>query len=174
MAETVKLTKGDRNLVKQIIELGGKDILKCLQCGKCTAACPSASVDAAYRFRKLTHMAELGLRERVIEDPYPWGCTLCNRCTEFCPKKVNTASLILALRRFQATELAIPMLTLDGLMGIMKTGHGIISEEGKKLRTRLGLPEDPPSAMTDPKALEEVKKILTRTRLVEMGLISGE
>jgi heterodisulfide reductase subunit C len=171
MSQTIDLTKGDKTLIKEIIELGGDSILKCYECNECTALCPPRSIDNMYRFIRLIRMVKFGLRERLIDDPAPWGCTLCNRCTELCPRKVNPSHIILAIRRFQAKELAIPMSSLEGLVNILKTGHGVISDAGKYLRKKVGLVEEPASAIKDPKALEEVRTILSRTKLAELGLV---
>lgn len=171
MLQTIDLTKGDKTLIKEIIELGGEGILKCYECNECTALCPPRSIDSVYRYIRLIRIVKLGLREKLIDDPAPWGCTLCNRCTELCPRKVNPSHIILAIRRFQAKELAIPMSSLEGLVNILRTGHGVISDAGKQLRKKVGLAEEPTSAIQDPKALEEVKILLSHTRLLELGLV---
>ena len=172
MIQTINVTKGDKNLIKEITELGGGDITKCIQCGKCTALCPPASVDMAYRYTKLIRMIEFGLRERLIDDPTPWGCTLCNRCFELCPRQANPSHAILAIRRLQASELALPMSSAEGVMSLVKTGHGVISEEyGRNLRKQVGLPEEPPSVIRCEQAREEIRTILAHSKVAELGLI---
>ena len=171
MTQTINVTKGDKNLIKEITELGGGDITKCIQCGKCTALCPPASVDMAYRYIKLIRMIELGLREQLIEDPTPWGCTLCNRCFELCPRQANPSHTILAIRRLQASELALPMSSIEGVMSLVKTGHGVFSEHGRELRKQVGLPEEPPSAIRSEQAREEIRTILSNSKLADLGLI---
>ena len=161
-----------RALIEEITELGGGDGLKkCLACGQCMSLCPPRTVDDAYRFTRFIRMIKLGLRERLIDDSSPWECTFCNRCTEFCPKKANPFFTIVAIRRLQAKELAVPMSSFEGVMSLLRSGHGVISEGGKELRMKVGLPENPPSAIQYPEALEEIKTILIHTKLVDMGIL---
>lgn len=174
MKQTMSVRKWDKNLVNEIKGLGGEDITKCIQCGKCTALCPPASVDVAYLYRKLFLMIQLGLREQVIDNPTPWGCTLCSRCTELCPRGANPSHLILAIRRLQAKELSLPMSSVEGVMSLVKTGHGVISEYGRKLRRQVGLPEEPPSAIKSKQALEEIRTILAHSKVADLGLIQDQ
>lgn len=159
-------------LIEEIIELGGGDgITKCFTCGQCVSLCPPRSVDPAYSFTKFIRSIKLGLRETLLDDISPWECTSCNRCTELCPKNATPFLTIVAIRRFQSKELAFPMSSLDGVMNMLRTGHGVISEHGKALRMKVGLSENPPSAIQDTKALEEIKTILSHTKLVDMGIV---
>ena len=63
------------------------------------------------------------------------------------------------------------MSSLEGVMSLLKTGHGVISGKGKELRTKVGLRENPPSAIQNAEALEEIKTILSHTQLVDMGIV---
>ncbi len=171
MSEIIDLTKGDKTLVNEIIGLVGDGILKCFECNKCSALCPPRSMGNMYRYMKLIRMIKLGLRDKLMEDPSPWGCTLCNRCTEWCPKKADPSLIIVAIRLIQAKELAVPMSTIEGLMSLIKSGHGVFNEKGEELREKVGLPKNPPSAIQNPIALEELKTILSKTKLVDMGIL---
>ena len=171
MIETI--SREDSNaLIEEIVELGAGDgIKKCFTCGQCVSLCPPRAVDHNYNFTKFIRMIKHGLRETLLDDPTPWLCTSCNRCTEFCPKQATPFLTIVAIRRFQSKELAFPMSTLDGVMNLLRTGHGVISEHGKELRKKVGLPENPPSAIGNPKALEEIDTMLKHTILVDMGVV---
>ena len=159
-------------LIEEIIELGGGDgIKKCFTCGQCISLCPPRAVDPEFRFTKFIRTIKLGLRERLLDDVSPWLCTSCNRCTEFCPKQATPFLTIVAIRRLQSSELAFPMSSLEGVMNLLRSGHGVISEHGKELRMKVGLPENPPSAIQNPKALEEINTILSHTKLVDMGVL---
>ena len=171
MIELVKREQAQA-LIEEITELGGGDGLKkCLACGQCVAFCAPRSVDHNFRFTKFIRMIKLGLRETLLDDRAPWECTSCNRCTEFCPRQASPFLTVIAIRRFQSSELAFPMSSLEGVMSILRTGHGVISEHGKELRIKVGLPENPPSAIQNTKALEEIKTILSHTKLVDMGVL---
>lgn len=171
MAKSIKREEAQA-LIEEITELGGGEGLrKCSSCGQCVALCPPRFVDNKYRYTRFIRMIKLGLRDDIIDDVTPWECTFCNRCTEFCPKGAKPFNTIVALRRLQAKELAIPMSSFEGVMGILKNGHGVISKAGKELRKKVGLPENPPSAIKYPEAIEEIKTILSHTKLVDMGIL---
>ncbi len=63
------------------------------------------------------------------------------------------------------------MSTIEGLMSLIKSGHGVFNEKGEELREKVGLPKNPPSAIQNPIALEELKTILSKTKLVDMGIL---
>jgi len=71
---------------------------KCFQCGTCTASCPVGEV-TQYRVRKLMRMAQLGLKERILNMDDLWDCTTCAICKARCPWDVDPLSTILKLRR---------------------------------------------------------------------------
>ncbi len=171
MIETVS-REDSKALIEEIVELGAGDgIKKCFTCGQCVSLCPPRAVDHNYNFMKFIRTIKHGLRERLLDDPSPWLCTSCNRCTEFCPKQATPFLTIVAIRRLQSSELAFPMSSLEGVMNLLRSGHGVISEHGKELRMKVGLPENPPSAIQNPKALEEINIILSHTKLVDMGVV---
>lgn len=171
MIETISREES-RALIEEIIELGAGDgIKKCFTCGQCVSLCPPRAVEPEYRFTKFIRTIKLGLRERLLDDPAPWLCTSCNRCTEFCPKQASPFLTIVAIRRLQSKELAFPMSSLEGVMNLLRSGHGVISEHGRQLRTSVGLNETPPSAIRDEKALKEIETILSNTKLVDMGVL---
>ena len=115
-------------------------------------------------------MVRLGLREELLDTVSTWECTSCNRCTELCPKNATPFLTIVAIRRLQSRELAFPMGTVDGVRNLIRTGHGVIAEKGKENRMKIGLSENPPSAIQDTKALEEIKTILSHTKLADIGI----
>ena len=171
MIETISREES-RALIEEIIGLGAGDgIKKCFTCGQCVALCPPRAEDPEYRYTKFIRIIKHGLRERLLDDPAPWECTSCNRCTEFCPKQASPFLTIIAIRRLQSKELALPMSSLEGVMNLLRSGHGVISEHGKELRRKVGLNENPPSAIQHPEALKEIETILKHTKLVDMGVL---
>lgn len=62
---------------------GGEKLLRCFQCGTCTSDCPVARFSDAYRPRTIIRLAQLGLKERVLNSE-----TLCPGCAGTL-KKVN-------------------------------------------------------------------------------------
>ena len=71
---------------------GSEKILKCFQCGTCTSDCPVARFSDNYRPRTLIHMAQLGLKDRVLNCNTLWLCAACFTCTDRCPQDVEVAA----------------------------------------------------------------------------------
>ncbi|ATW27520.1 (Fe-S)-binding protein [Candidatus Formimonas warabiya] len=79
--------------------LGQKsDFSHCLACGMCTAGCSYSDVHQDMDPRKFLRKIILGLKEEVVHDPFIWKCTMCGRCTMFCPMKVDLAGVVRTVR----------------------------------------------------------------------------
>lgn len=123
---------------------GGEKLLKCFQCGTCTSDCPVARFSDTYRPRTLIHMAQLGLRERVLNSATLWLCAACFTCTDRCPQGVEVASVIRVLRNLAAEEGIIPPVFKEQAASILESGYAykIPSLRIKKRETQ-GLPPLP-------------------------------
>lgn len=98
MAQEIKVPSGKStimDLAKALIPDG--DLSKCLTCGTCTAGCP-ASGQMDMDPRKFLRMAVLGLDEQLERHPWVWVCTMCRRCYDVCPMKINIPQLVFDLR----------------------------------------------------------------------------
>lgn len=74
-----------------------KDLEKCLQCGKCTAQCPAASL-SSYNPREIIRDLRMGNVEKVISSQELWLCFFCSGCFASCPKDINFPFAIAMLR----------------------------------------------------------------------------
>lgn len=61
----------------------------CLDCGKCTAACPIARHDADFSPRLLVYSRVSGQSECEGADPKLVQCLTCGLCTRLCPSNVD-------------------------------------------------------------------------------------
>ena len=69
----------------------------CYQCGKCTAGCPRASkMDVSPS--RLIRMLHLGDADSALKSEAIWQCVSCQTCTTRCPKNVDCAAVMDALR----------------------------------------------------------------------------
>jgi heterodisulfide reductase subunit C len=110
--------------------------------------------------RKVVRRAQLGFEEDVLPSEDLWLCTTCFTCYERCPRGVEIVDIIMALRNMAVRKgyMAEPHRKVAEL--ISKTGHMVsLRDEDKALRRKLGLRETPPTVLSDPKMLEQVKKI---------------
>ena len=92
----LRISQKEPDFVRRVEELSGEDVFACYQCGKCSAGCPFTSgmdlLPAA-----VLRLLQLG-DERVLESRSPWVCASCLACEVRCPKGVDIAKVMEALR----------------------------------------------------------------------------
>ncbi len=126
-------------------EYGGEGIMKCIQCGMCTASCMVASMTDRYRPRQLIQKILLGKREEVLTSDLPWLCMTCRLCEERCQEDVNLSEIFHAVREIAAREGHIPKVfqsTVDQVLEdgwLLKDAYSDFIEED---REDLGLDTD--------------------------------
>lgn len=81
----------------------GQDISHCYQCGRCTAGCP-----VAYRMdlgpRRVMRSLQLGLKDEAIRSNSIWFCVSCQTCSARCPKEIDIARIMEAVRIMAVQE----------------------------------------------------------------------
>jgi heterodisulfide reductase subunit C len=118
--------------------------MRCFQCGTCTSDCPIARFSDTYRPRQIIRMAQLGLKDRVLNSDTLWLCAACFTCTDRCPQDVEVASVIRVLRNLAAEEGHIPQVFKDECASILESGYAYrIPELRLKKRESVGLPALP-------------------------------
>jgi len=98
-------------------------LLECIQCGRCTGACP-VSMKTALNIRGIIY-------EALIEDALElsgmevlWDCTNCLTCTTRCPKDIRPADVIIGLRGYIVGEgKGVPPRVRDALMSAFTRGN---------------------------------------------------
>jgi CoB--CoM heterodisulfide reductase subunit C len=142
---------------------GSEKLLRCFQCGTCTSDCPVARFSDAYRPRTIIRMAQLGLKERVLNSPTLWLCAACYKCTDRCPQDVEVASVIRVLRNLAAQQGKIPQVFKDQTNCILNAGYAYkIPELRIRKRESQGLPPLPKAKPEDiQKTLKGIKFLET-------------
>jgi len=92
-AETMNL-----DFVRKVEKLSGSSVLRCFQCGKCSAGCPMRSF-MEHPPNRIVRLLQLGQYERVLAGRSIWYCASCETCTARCPNKVDLAAIMDALRK---------------------------------------------------------------------------
>ncbi len=70
----------------------------CYQCGKCTAGCPVADhMDVVPN--QVVRLVQLGRAEAAAGASGIWECVSCQTCSTRCPKSVDCAAVMDALRQ---------------------------------------------------------------------------
>ncbi len=94
----VKITKNEKNkrFREKVMELAGDNIQICYQCGECSGGCPEASAMDLLP-NQVLHKIQLG-NEGVLDANTFWICSSCLVCSARCPKGIDIAKVMEALR----------------------------------------------------------------------------
>ena len=163
MDQHVKASELDPKFKYELQKIHGSEkILKCFQCGTCTSDCPVARYSDSYRPRTLIHMAQLGLKDRVLNSDTLWLCAACFTCTDRCPQDVEVAAVIRVFRNLAAEKGCFPQVFKDQASSLLESGYAFkIPELRIKKRESQGLP---PLPKGNP---ENVKKTLKGVKFIE-------
>jgi heterodisulfide reductase subunit C len=158
--------------------------IKCLQCGRCTAGCPAASIFNDYSPREIMRRAQERTADELAKDPIIWRCGQCYTCNSRCPRNNTPASIILNARNKAYREGYAPeemYLKASAILQSLVSNGVTISPELlqhdlgglnklieltklKTLRAELGLPPAHARDVAIPsKALKEIRTILKLT-----------
>ncbi len=84
--------------VTKVEELSGQNLLACYQCGKCSAGCPAVS-EMDILPNQIIRYAQLGFKDELMRSKAIWICASCFTCNARCPKGINIAEVIEAIRQ---------------------------------------------------------------------------
>ncbi len=82
---------------EDINRISGVDCRKCMQCGKCSGACPAYD-QMDIRPHQFVAMVRNGDVDALLKSESIWNCLSCFACVERCPRDVEPARLIEAVR----------------------------------------------------------------------------
>ncbi len=75
----------------------GVNVRKCMRCGKCSATCPSYD-EMEYHPHQFVYMVEKGNIEPLLNSKSLYKCLTCFACVERCPRGVEPAKVVEAVR----------------------------------------------------------------------------
>jgi heterodisulfide reductase subunit C len=87
----------DKNLKEQVLRSSGVNVLKCMRCGKCSGTCPSYD-EMEYHPHQFVNMVESGDIEPLLNSESLYKCLSCFACIDRCPRNVEPAKLVEAVR----------------------------------------------------------------------------
>lgn len=129
------------------------DLLKCFQCGTCTAACQANKYGGAYSPRQKILAAQYG--NKSIINAELWRCVTCNSCNERCPQEVNPYEVLIKLKNIAYRDGIVDESYGEAERTFASTGRLLpISDAVNTRRASLGLKEFKP--------VEELVKLLKK------------
>lgn len=87
----------NKNLQEQVLRTSGVNVLKCMRCGKCSGTCPSYD-EMEYHPHQFVYMVEKGDIEKLMNSKSLYKCLTCFACVERCPRNVEPAKVVEAVR----------------------------------------------------------------------------
>ena len=84
-------------LREELIRESGVNPKKCMKCGKCSATCPAYD-EMEYHPHQFVSMVESGDIEPLLNSESLYKCLSCFACIERCPRGVEPAKLVEAVR----------------------------------------------------------------------------
>ncbi len=107
----------------------------CVQCGRCSAGCPVA-FESPHTPRKIVRFLQGGWLREACESPFLWLCASCRTCTARCPRGVDVAAIMFALRRIaQEKGWVMPGERLP----FYRAFTGLIKKKGRIRELHLGI-----------------------------------
>jgi heterodisulfide reductase subunit C len=86
------------DFVKMVNEISGQNVQNCYQCGRCSSGCPLTFAMKLLP-SELIRLVQLGLEKEALETNTPWVCASCLTCHARCPRGVDLAKVMEALRK---------------------------------------------------------------------------
>ena len=82
---------------EQVLRMSGVNPRKCMRCGKCSGTCPSYD-EMEYHPHQFVSMVESGNIEPLLNSESLYRCLSCFACIDRCPRGVEPAKLVEAVR----------------------------------------------------------------------------
>ena len=130
------------------------DLLTCIECGRCTLACPANMADKPLDPKRVITK----VRDRALSSPGDaelWGddpiytpdeldsCTTCGACMEECPASIEHVNIIMGAKRYKVLTLGdIPTAAADAVGKVQAAGNpwGMPQDERFDWADGLGVP----------------------------------
>ena len=113
----------------------------CIQCGSCTASCPTANRMAASP-QRLGRLIRMGMEDEVLASGSFWQCTSCAACELHCPRGIPMLQVIVALKGHARRRGMDPPEEVRMLCDAVRRHHNISGEPNdERLRWSTNLPQ---------------------------------
>lgn len=107
-----------KNTMQEVQRMTGVNLRKCMKCGKCSATCPAYD-EMEYHPHQFVYMVENGETEKLANSSSIYKCLSCMACVERCPRGVEPAKIIEAVRLLQIRRQGMNHLTPDAVPAML-------------------------------------------------------
>lgn len=97
---------------EEIKEISGTNPRKCMKCGKCSASCPAFD-EMDIKPHMFVSYVESGDIEALLSSEAAYRCLTCFACIERCPRDVQPAKIIDAVRQAVIRRSSMDYLKAD-------------------------------------------------------------
>ena len=108
----------EKQVREEVVRISGTEPKKCMMCGKCSATCPPA-MEMDVRPHRFVKNVEDGNMEGLLESKSLWKCLSCFACVERCPRGVEPASLVEAVRLMVIRKQGNNHITADDIPALI-------------------------------------------------------
>lgn len=115
------MSQSNKNLQEELIRISGVNPKKCMRCGKCTATCPAFD-EMEYHPHQFVAMVENGDIEPLLKSESLYRCLTCFACVDRCPRGVEPAKLVEAVRVAAIRKQGANHMTADDVPAMLDDG----------------------------------------------------
>ena len=108
------MQNSSERLKEQVMRISGVNPRKCMRCGKCSGTCPAYD-EMEYHPHQFVYLVETGDIETLMQSKSIYKCLSCFACVDRCPRGVEPAKLVEAIRLSVIREKGANHLTADDL-----------------------------------------------------------
>ena len=106
----IRTPEQEADYTEQLLRLADTPVRRCIQCGRCTGACPMAKhMDLVPN--RLVWELKNGRASVVLAARSPWDCLSCFACETRCPRGISPAACMEAARLMAIRPAGAPVLT---------------------------------------------------------------
>lgn len=105
-------------LREEILRMSGVNPKKCMKCGRCSASCPAYD-EMEYHPHQFVNMVDNGDIEPLLASESLYKCLSCFACIERCPRGVEPAKLVEAVRLVAIRKQGANRLTANDVPALL-------------------------------------------------------
>lgn len=112
------MIKNNKYLAEELVRMSGVNPRKCMRCGKCSGTCPAYD-EMEYHPHEFVYMVETGDIEPLLNSKSLYKCLTCFACVDRCPRGVEPAKLVEAVRLSVIRQIGENHLKADDIPALL-------------------------------------------------------